>query len=73
MSKDADDTKTWRVRPKFHLLHYVFDKAREGCHPKDVWNYRDETCAYAWQQLWFRRGGLPSGPGIESEKLLTRL
>ena len=50
-----------------------FDKAREGCHPKDVWNYRDETCAYAWQQLWFRRGGLPSGPGIESEKLLTRL
>ena len=41
MSKDADDTKTWRVRPKFHLLHYVFDKAREGCHPKDVWNYRD--------------------------------
>ena len=72
VSKDEDDTHTWRVRPKFHLLQHILDQACEGCHPKDIWNYRDETCAYTWQQLWFRRGGKPAGPGHDSEKVLLR-
>ena len=72
VSKDEDDTHTWRVRPKFHLLQHILDQACEGCHPKDIWNYRDETCAYTWQQLWFRRGGKPAGPGLDSEKVLLR-
>ena len=72
ISKNPDDTHTWRVRPKFHLLQHILDQACKGLHPKDVWNYKDETFAYTMQQLWQRRGGLPTGPRHESEKLLLR-
>ena len=72
VSKDADDTKTWRARPKLHLLQHILDEACKGLHPKDVWNYRDETFAGAVQKLCFRRAGPTPGPSNEAEKLLLR-
>lgn len=69
---DPDDTKTWRARPKFHLLQHILDEACKGLHPKDVWNYRDETFGYTMQQLWFRRGGKTKSPKVESESVLLR-
>ena len=72
VSKDADDAKTWRARPKLHLLQHILDEACKGLHPKDVWNYRDETFAGTIQKLWFRRAGSTPGPSNEAEKLLLR-
>ena len=69
---DPDDTKTWRARPKFHLLQHLLDEACKGLRPKDVWNYRDETFGYTMQQLWFRRGGKTKSPKVESESVLLR-
>jgi hypothetical protein len=69
---DPDDTTTWRARPKFHLLQHILDEACKGLHPKDVWNYRDETFGYTMQQLWFRRGGKTKSPKVESESVLLR-
>jgi hypothetical protein len=66
---DPDDTKTWRARPKFYLLQHILCK---GLYPKDAWNYRDETCGYTMQQLWFRRGGKTKSPKVESESVLLR-
>ena len=72
VSKDADDAKTWRARPKLRLLQHILDEACKGLHPKDVWNYRDETFAGTIQKLWFRRAGPTPGPSNEAKKLLLR-
>ena len=37
VSKDAEDTHTWRVRAKFHLLQHILAQACEGCHLFCVW------------------------------------
>ena len=69
---DPDDTTTWRARPKLHLLQHILDEDCKGLHPKDVWNYRDETFGHTMQQLWFRRGGKTKSPKVESESVLLR-
>lgn len=71
VAQDASDTQTWRMKPKFHLLGHLLDEACKGLHPKDVWNYRDETFAGEIQKLWYKRGELPS-PKNDSEKVLLR-
>ena len=49
-TKDPEDTHThthtFRVRPKFHLLQHMLDKACRGCNPKDEWAYKDETLGF---------------------------
>ena len=40
---DPEDTHTFRVRPKFHPLQHILDKACTGCNPKDEWAYKEET------------------------------
>lgn len=71
VAQDESDTQTWRMKPKFHLLGHLLDEACKGLHPKDVWNYRDETFAGEIQSLWYKRGELPS-PSNDSEKVLLR-
>ena len=58
-----------KVRTKSKLKKTL---ACKGLHPKDVWNYRDETIAHTMQQLWQRRGGLLTVLGNDSEKVLLR-
>ena len=54
---DENETKLRHSKPKFHLFAHILDLASDGDHPKDPWNYRDETMAGAVQFLAFRRGG----------------
>ena len=39
--------------------------------PKGAWNYRDETVAFQFQQLFYKRGGYPK-PGHQTEKALLK-
>ena len=48
---NPDDSQTWRAKPKLHVLGHLLDEARKGMHPKDFWNYRDETEGYTFQKL----------------------
>ena len=66
---DEEDTSTYK--PKLHLLGHILDDAREGHNPKDTWNYRDETVAFQFQQLFHKRGGYPK-PGHQTEKVLLK-
>ena len=68
---DENETKLWHSKPKFHLFAHILDLASDGNHPKDSWNYRDETMAGTVQFLAFRRGG-KFQPGKASEKILLR-
>ena len=68
---DPEDTKTWRAKPKLHLLGHLLDEARKGHNPKDSWNYRDETVGFQFQKLFYKRGGQPS-PGHQAEKVLLK-
>ena len=68
---NPDDSQTWRAKPKLHLLGHLLDEARKGMHPKDFWNYRDETEGYTFQKLFFRQGGLKAA-GVQTEKVLLR-
>ena len=66
-------THTFRVRPKFHLLQHMLDKACRGCNPKDEWAYKDETFGYRIQSLWFKRTStVHANPHTDSEKILLR-
>ena len=69
--QDEEDTSTWRAKPKLHLLGHILGEAREGHNPKDTWNYRDETVAFQFQQLFYKRGGYPK-PGPQTEKVLLK-
>lgn len=71
LAQDPEDTHTWRMKPKFHLLGHLLDEACKGLRPKDVWNYRDETFAGEIQTLWYKRGEKPS-PKSDSEKVMLR-
>ena len=63
--------KLWHSKPKFHLFAHILDLASDGNHPKDSWNYRDETMAGTVPFLAFRRGG-KFQPGKATEKILLR-
>lgn len=65
------ETRLWRCKPKCHYLAHLLDKVAQGSHPKDSWNYRDETFAGEIQTLFFRRGG-KFQPGLASEKVLLK-
>jgi len=43
MEQDEDDTKTWRLKPKFHLFSHLLDEVAAGNHPRNTWSYRDEN------------------------------
>ena len=68
---DEESTSTWRAKPKQHLLGHILDEAREGHNPNDTWKYRDETVAFQFQQLFYKRGGYPK-PGHQTEKVLLK-
>ena len=68
---DEEDTSTCRAKPNLHLLGHILDEAREGHNPQDTWNYRDETAAFQFQQLFYTRGGNPK-PGHQTEKYLLK-
>jgi hypothetical protein len=68
---DENETKLWHSKPKFHLFAHILDLASDGNHPKDSWNYRDETMVGTVQSLSFRRGG-KFQPGKATEKILLR-
>ena len=71
-SMDETEVKLWRSKPKFHLHSHLMDLVQlEQMHPKDSWNYKDETFAGTLQNLFFRRGG-KFEPGVASEKVLLR-
>lgn len=68
---DPENSKAWRAKPKFHLLSHILDQVEAGNHPRDTWNYRDETFAATMQRLYYRRGGTAE-PGKASEKVLLK-
>ena len=68
---DPDDSQRWHTKPKLHFLGHILDEARKGIHPKDFWNYRDETEGYGFQKLWFRAGGKTTR-GHQTEKVLLK-
>ncbi|CAE7352389.1 unnamed protein product, partial [Symbiodinium sp. CCMP2456] len=69
---DPDDSLTWRVKPKLHYLGHLLDEVRtKDSHPKDFWNYRDETQGYQFQRLFLRLGG-NARLGHQTEKVLLR-
>ena len=71
--QDPEDTHTFRVRPKLHLLQHILDKACRGCNPKNEWAYKDETFGYRIQSLWFKRtSNANANPHYESERILLR-
>ena len=71
VARDEDETRLWRSKPKFHLHSHILDLVECGNHPKDTWNYKDETFAGCLQTLSFRRGG-KFEPGMAAEKVLLR-
>ena len=71
MEQDEDDTKTWRLKPKFHLFSHLLDEVAAGNHPRNTWNYRDETFAGTMQKLYAAKGG-NAKPGKAAEKLLLK-
>ncbi|CAE7730017.1 unnamed protein product [Symbiodinium sp. CCMP2592] len=68
---DPEDSLTWRGKPKLRYLGHLLDEARKGIHPKDFWNYRDETEGYHFQKLWFRAGGVTTR-GHQTEQVLLK-
>ena len=68
---DPSDSRAWRAKPKFHYLSHILDQVEAGNHPRDTWNYRDETFAATMQRLYYRRGGTVQ-PGKASEKVLLK-
>ena len=68
---DPSDSRAWRAKPKFHYLSHILDQVEAGNHPRDTWNYRDETFAATMQRLYYRRGGTAQ-PGKASEKVLLK-
>ena len=68
-ASDGSEVRMWRSKPKLHFLAHILDLVELGNHPKDSWNYRDETFAGSLQTLSFRRGG-KFKPGNASEKVL---
>lgn len=70
-SSAEPDTRLWRAKPKFHYFAHILDLVEQGNHPKDSWNYKDETFAGNLQSLSFRRGG-KFEPGKAAEKILLR-
>ena len=66
-----EDTKTWRLKPKFHLFSHLLDEVAAGNHPRNTWNYKDETFAGTMQKLYASKGG-NAKPGKAAEKLLLK-
>ena len=70
-ASDGSEVRIWRSKPKLHYLAHILDLVELGNHPKDSWNYKDETFAGTLQFLSFRRGG-KFQPGKAAEKVLLR-
>ena len=71
LDHDEEDTKTWRLKPKFHLFSHLLDEVAAGNHPRNTWNYKDETFAGTMQKLYASKGG-NAKPGKAAEKLLLK-
>ena len=71
VAQDPNDTTTWRVKPKFHLLGHILDSVAEGAHPKDFWVYRNETNGSLMQGLFLKRGG-PQNASTQCETVMLR-
>ena len=44
-ASDGSKVRIWRSKPKLHYLAHILDLVKLGNHPKDSWNYKDETFA----------------------------
>lgn len=51
---DPDNSQTWRIMPKLHLLQRLCDL---GFQPKDTWAYKDGARGGTLAKLFTRRGG----------------